>query len=246
MGGFLSFIIIFLEPFDTNEYEHSYKLLLLSGYGGLIFLVFVTLSFIENIWYYRTNKVWRLSFEVVSTIIFFTVSGTVLFLYNHLIVNNLKYSLQDHWWYYKNIVIFFIPILLPPLVYLKRKFGERILPPAENKIMITGKNNNEILEVDKNQLLYINAVENYIEIFFLEKDRNVASKTFRQTLSKAHYQAPYLEKCHRSYLVNTQNIKEIQGNSQRARISFYNTKNEIPLSKSFYKVIKSNLTETKV
>jgi DNA-binding LytR/AlgR family response regulator len=70
-------------------------------------------------------------------------------------------------------------------------------------------------------------------------DKKTASKTFRQTLSSTQKQLPFLEKCHRSYLVNINNIKEIQGNSQNAKIFIKNIDERIPLSKSRYKNIKS-------
>ena len=73
----------------------------------------------------------------------------------------------------------------------------------------------------------------------LTKNNKVISKTFRQTLSNVCEQLPFLEKCHRSYLVNMSAVKEISGNSQAAKISFMVSEKEIPLSKTYYKHIKS-------
>ena len=121
LGFFLSFIIICLEPFDTNQYESNNRLIILSGFGVLLFIVCLLQSIIENIWYYKANKVWTVSYEILSAIIFFTISGTVIYLYNHLIVNDLNYSIKSHWWYYKNIVIVMIPVIAPLLIYLRQK-----------------------------------------------------------------------------------------------------------------------------
>lgn len=241
LGFFLSFLIIFLEPFDTNDFHSNYRNLLLSGFGVFLFLVSLIYSSIENFWYYKVNRVWLVAHEIISTLLFFLILGTVIYLYNQLVVNNLEYTLQSHWWYYKNIVIVFIPVIAPLLLYLRQKFGERIVPISKNSIIIHGENKNELLSLKKNELLYIKAVENYIEIFFIDTDNNRLSKTFRQTLSNVHKQLPFLEKCHRSYLVNFKNIKEIQGNSQSAKISFLYIEDKIPLSKTRYKTIKSKL-----
>ncbi|NQY30631.1 MAG: LytTR family transcriptional regulator [Flavobacteriaceae bacterium] len=134
-----------------------------------------------------------------------------------------------------------IPIVAPVLLYLRQKFGQRIIPNSPNTIIITGENKNEKLKLHKKELLYIQAVENYIEIFFVDRDKKLLSKTFRQTLSKVHEQVSFLEKCHRSYLVNINNIKEIQGNSQSAKIYFQHVEKKIPLSKTLYKSIKSRV-----
>lgn len=241
LGLFLSFVIIFLEPFDTNQFESSKRLLFLSGFGLILFGVFLIQSIIENIWYYRVNKIWTVSYEILSTIVFFTISGTIIYLYNHIIVNEQDYSVKSHWWYYSHIVIAMIPLVGPLLVYLRQKFGECIVPFPPNTIQITGENKNEILQLTKQELLYIQAIENYVEIAFVDAGQNLQSKTFRQTLLNVHQQLPFLEKCHRSYLVNIENIKEIQGNSQSAKICFKHIEQKIPLSKTLYKGIKSRL-----
>ncbi|MGG5487877.1 LytTR family DNA-binding domain-containing protein [Gaetbulibacter jejuensis] len=241
IGVFLSFVIIFLEPFNTNEYKSSFRTLLLIGFGFLLSLVYVIQSVFENIWYRRFNKVWKVYHEIVSILVFFVVSGSVIFLYNTKVINGLDYSIEAHWWYYKNIVFVFIPILTPPLFYLRNKLGERILPIDKSIVIVTGENKKDFLKLEKKKLLYIKAVQNYIEICFLENDTKVSTKMFRQTLSNAHKQLPYLEKCHRSYLLNIGNIKKIKGNSQNAKVSFNNVEQMIPLSKTYYNKIKSKL-----
>jgi hypothetical protein len=239
MGFFLSFIIIFLEPFNTNDFESNNKTILLLGYGVLLFIFFLIQSMIENIWYYRVHKIWVISYEIISTVLFFSILGTVLYLYNRLVLNGNSYSIISHWWFYKNIIIVFIPIFFPLFLYLRNKFGECIIPILQSTIIITGENKNEILKLEKKELLYIKAIENYIEIFFINVYKKKESKTFRQTLSSAQQQIPFLKKCHRSYLVNINNIKEVHGNSQNAKISIHNIEEKIPLSKSYYINIKN-------
>lgn len=241
LGLFLSMIIIFLEPFDTNEYDSDYRLIVLFGFGVLVTLVFIIQSILENRWYNYANKVWTFACEIGSLIVFFLFSGTIIYLYNHLFINNLQYSFKTHWWYYTHIVLAMIPIIAPVFIYVRQKFGERIIPQSSDAIVITGKNKNERLEILKNELFYIQSVENYIEIYYLKPDKQLQSKTFRQTLSQVHEQVSFLEKCHRSYLVNLECVSEIEGNSQRAKIAFKQIDTKIPLSKTLFKVIKSKV-----
>lgn len=241
LGIFLSMLIIFLEPFDTNQYESNYRTLSLLGFGAILACVAFIQSSVENVWYAKVNKIWLVSHEIVSTLVFFSISGTLIYLYNHIIINEDTYSLASHWWYCSHIVLAMIPIVAPVLIYLRQKFGERLVPTPSTLITLTGENKNEVLELQKNDLLYIQAVENYIEIYFMDSDKKLISKTFRQTLSKVHNQASYLEKCHRSYLVNKNVIKDIQGNSQRAKITFEHSDIKIPLSKTYYKHLKSKV-----
>lgn len=238
---YLSFIIIVLQPFDTSQFEADHKILLLSGYGILTFVVFVIQGSIENIWYFRFGRVWLVLHEIIVTLLFCLFTGTVLYMYNRSIVNDEGYNLATYWLFLRITIACMTPVFLPPMLYLRQKFGERIIPRSDNSILLTGENKNEILKLEKEELLFIKAVENYIEICFIDKNKKVSSKTFRQTLSNVGEQLPFLQKSHRSYLVNTGTIVAITGNSQGAKISFVMGEKEIPLSKTYYKDIKNSV-----
>lgn len=239
--SYLSFIIIVLQPYDTSQFEADYKVLLLLGYGILTFVVFVVHSSIENIPYLKVGKVWSVCYEIISVLLFCLFSGTVLYLYNRFIVNLTDLDLASYWRFLSITVACMLPVFVPPMVYLRQKLGERIIPPPKNSIVIMGENKNEILRIEKDELLFIRAVENYVEICFIDKNKKAGSKTFRQTLSNICEQLPFLEKCHRSYLVNLATVKEIAGNSQAAKITFMVGEKEIPLSKTYYKHIKNSV-----
>lgn len=240
LGIYLSFIVIVLKPFDTSQFDAEYKTLLLSGYGILVFVVFVIHSRIENIRYYKIGKVWTVKHEIISILLYCFFAGTVLYSYNRTVVNaGLDYTLATYFRFLSITVLCMMPVFVPPMIYLRYKFGERIIPPAENSIVLVGENKNEVLSMEKDELLFVKAVENYVEICFMDENKKIISLTFRQTLQNVSGQLPFLEKCHRSYLVNTGTIKEISGNSQGAKISFVVGEKEIPLSKTYYKQIKN-------
>lgn len=238
---YLDFIIIALQPFDTDQFQADNRFLLLSGFGVVMFIVFVIHSSIENRWYSRVGKVWLVSHELFSTLVFCLFLGTVVYFYNTIVVNGNNCTLESYWRYLRVTVAYMLPVLIPLMLYLRQKFGERIIPPAENFVVLTGENKNEVLRLNKEELLYIKAVENYVEICFIDESKKVISKTFRQTLSNVSSQVPFLEKCHRSYLVNMLNVAAIFGNSQSATISFLVGVKEIPLSKTYYKDIKNRM-----
>lgn len=236
---YLSFIIIVLEPYDTSQFEADNRTALLSGYGILIFVAYVVYSCIENFWYYNAGKIWVVKKEIISALLFCLFSGTVLYVYNRLVVNLLTCDIETYWRFLSITVACMIPVFVPPMLYLRQQLGECIIPPANNSIVLTGENKNEVLRLDKEQLLFVKAIENYVEICFIDRNGKAVSKTFRQTLSSVYRQLPFLDKCHRSYLVNAGVIKEILGNSQGAKISFGIDEKQIPLSKTYYKQIKS-------
>lgn len=243
LGIFLSFLIIFLEPFDTNQFQAEYRILLLSGFGVTFFISYLIYSSLENNWYNRKDEVWRISDEVLSILIFFLLTGTAVFLYNQIIVNQINYSFDKHIWYLTHIVACMIPVMTPFLIYLRQKLGELNIPKSPDTFFIKGENKNEILELAREDLLYVKSLENYVDIVYSAAADQLATQTFRQTLSKVQNQVPFLKKCHRSYLINSMNIKCIEGNSQSAKIHIRNTDQHIPLSKTFYHKIKNSMAE---
>ena len=244
LGVFLSFVIIVLQPFDTDQFHSNHKILVLSIFGILFCLAFITYSIFENLWYSRVHKVWRAYHELISILLFFTFVGSVIFLYNSLMINQQSYSLKNHLLYLRTIVLAMTPVLAPLTIYLRQKFGERIVPVPGNTVVLIGENKNEVLKLEKEALLYIKAVENYVEICFVDESKQVVSRTFRQTLSNVYHQNRFLEKCHRSYLVNRSAIKEISGNSQSAKISFIHGEEKIPLSKTYYKELRNKFLQS--
>lgn len=238
---YLSFIVIVLQPFDTSQFEADHKVWLLAGYGFLTFVAYFIQSRIENLWYYKAGKIWTVGDEIITIVLFCLFSGTVLYLYNRYVVNRTHFTLATYRRFLSVTVACMVPVIIPPMLYLRQKFGERIIPPADHEITLIGENKHEVLRLDKEKLLFIKAVENYIEICFVDHNNNVISKTFRQTLSNVWMQLPFLQKCHRSYLVNPNSIGTIIGNSQGAKITFEVGEKEIPLSKTYYKNIKNRV-----
>lgn len=243
---YLNFIIIFLQPFDTSQYEADHKNLLLSGFGLVVFAVFVLYNRVENLWYERAGRFWTVQNEIASVLLFCFFAGSIVYVYNRIVVNAVGLAWDTYMRFIVVTVICMLPVFVPPMVYLRQRFGQLIVPVPAGSTMIAGANKNEMLQLENHRLLFVRAVENYVEICFIGTNGQAASKTFRQTLSNISAQMPSLEKCHRSYLVNVEAISQISGNSQAAKIHFGIEGKEIPLSKTFYKHIRNLVSEQTV
>tara|TARA_B100001245_G_scaffold236559_1_gene228304 strand:- start:13217 stop:14122 length:906 start_codon:yes stop_codon:yes gene_type:complete len=242
LGGILAFIIIVLEPFDTNQFESNYRYLLLSGFGVILSILYIIHSALEK-WYFQIfNVAWSRKHELGSVVLYVLTSGTILFLYNYLVVNQTSYVFERHLWYYAHIVLPMSTFIVVPFLWLRNRFGEIQIPLGKNLVVIQGELNDEKLLLKKTHLIYIKAEQNYIRVCYLDEGTCLVSTLLRSTLSKSHAQAPFLIQCHKSYLVNPMKVKEITGNSQKARISLSDTLDVVPLSKSFYKKIKEELS----
>ena len=242
LGGILAFIIIVLEPFDTNQFESNYRYLLLAGFGVILTIIYITHSALEKWYFHVFNVAWSRKHELGSVVLYVLTSGTILFLYNYLVVNQTSYVFERHLWYYAHIVLPMSPLIIIPFLWLRNRFGEMQVPLGKNLVEIKGELNDERLFLKKTNLLYIKAEQNYIRVCYLDENTRFASTLLRSTLSNSHGQAPFLVQCHKSYLINPIRVKEVTGNSQKARIVFSDTLDAIPLSKSFYKKVKEELS----
>ncbi len=244
LGSLLAVVLIFLEPFDINGFEADNKHLIFVGFGILFSIFYLVNSRIEIFWFNALNKTWRVKHEILAFIILVLISSVPIHFYNQVFLNDWfsqNHTVNDYikhgTWFFRSSLIPIMLLLLPFYLYLRNKFGTLHTDEKLKKIEILGANKGEKLKVKEVQILFVKSSENYVEIFF-EKDGNIKQTIFRNTLSAINEQAPFLMYCHRSYLVNTGNIKQIKGNSQNAKIKFdYDL--EIPLSNTHYKNIKT-------
>ncbi|MDT0606382.1 LytTR family DNA-binding domain-containing protein [Croceitalea rosinachiae] len=239
--------MIFLQPFGTYSFESNHKYLIFFGFGLLFFMMYLLWSRIENLWYNYKSKNWEIKDEIISFILFILISSVPIHFYNEVFLNdffNSKYYEYDYLkhglWFFQHSIVPIMLILLPFYIYLRSKFGELITSDSLNEIDIYGINKDEKITIKKEELLYIKASENYVNIYYT-KNNIIQLKTFRSTLTAVKKQVPFLYKSHRSYLVNLSEIKAIKGNSQNGKIEFHYEGLLVPLSKSYYKTIKSML-----
>ncbi len=247
LGLILAFIMIFLRPFDTNQFESNHRYLILFGFGVLLSIVYLINVRMESLWYNYKNKSWKVKHEIVSFLSFILISSVLIHFYNQVFLNDFfnyeyeRYEYIKHGiWFFQQSIIPIVLILLPFYIYFRNKFGEVITSKSLSEIEFSGINKGEKILIQKKAVLFIKSSENYVEIFY-KKDNTLEHETFRNTLTVINKQAPFLYQCHRSYLVNISEIKIIIGNSQNAKIKFRHGDLDIPLSKSYYKTIKSAL-----
>lgn len=114
----------------------------------------------------------------------------------------------------------------------------------ENKDLITiAGNTKESIEISPKMILYAEVIGNYVTIHFIKNDK-FEKKSMRITLSqiiKELNNYPEIVRCHRAFIVNTSYITNVRGNSQGYFLKLYNSDAEIPVSRSYIKIIKDKL-----
>ncbi len=90
--------------------------------------------------------------------------------------------------------------------------------------------------INKSNFLYVEAIKNNVHIYYYDEEI-VKTISIRNTLKNIEnqFQDNSLFRCHRSFIVNTNNIKTAKGNSNRYKIYFDNYNHFIPVSRSYTK-----------
>ncbi len=108
------------------------------------------------------------------------------------------------------------------------------LPDGNGSIILTGENQGEKLELAHENLLAVQALDNYVNVFWKE-DQQLHSTLLRNTLSNIADQvsgAAYMFRSHRSWLVNVQRVARVDGNAQGLKLSVELMDQQVPVSRS--------------
>ena len=107
----------------------------------------------------------------------------------------------------------------------------------KQKKMLIGDAENDSMELNENDLIFIQASDNYCHVHYLEDDK-ISTRLIRTTMKNIEAQLsafPELQRCHRSYMVNRQKISKITGNARAYTIHFTVCDEQIPVSRGIRK-----------
>ncbi len=102
-------------------------------------------------------------------------------------------------------------------------------------VTILGSNRGEKLNFQLNDLLFIQASGNYLEVY-LKNAPSFRPVLLRNTISDMENQLSRfsnIKRCHRSYMVNLGNAQEVQASAQGLSIVFSDLNRQIPVSKTY-------------
>lgn len=252
------FLLSAFQPFGLSTIQ-QHKLPILIGY----MLVTATCLSIKIylfplIWknFYNEKK-WTIGKEIFSmmqTVIFITFGNCLyssFFLLGHLSLLSVTFYL---------IATFLIAIF--PITFLHFLHQNRLLsnslkdiaalnkqishsykemPPSES-VTLEG-NSKDAITLQIYQLQYLEANGNYVNIHYYENNC-IKKKMLRTTIKQLEEcLEPFssIIRCHRAFIINTNAIKQIRGNSQGYHLLFEGDEKEIPISRAYIKQVKAQI-----
>ncbi|MCE2495521.1 MAG: LytTR family transcriptional regulator DNA-binding domain-containing protein [Flavobacteriales bacterium] len=254
VGAFL----VFFRPFGLYSVDRKYDYVLW-GFGAVTFLATL---FNDGILpkllpsFFHERK-WNTGKEIAFVLYHIWFIGTANFAYLLLLTTT-----KLIWTAYGQICMYTLGIGLFPVVLgiaiRQRQLFDRYSGQAEqihptqptrpdvSAVVISGKNDNEQLELPAQNLLYLEAEGNYVIVGF-EKDGALQKEMLRSTLRELLEQLnehPSLEQVHRSFVANLDRVDRVTGNSQGLQLHFGESGVEIPVSRRKVPEIKELLEHT--
>lgn len=255
-GFFVFLFLVIFQPFGLQNYENKYKIIHFWGYG---FITSVTML-ISHLWFtllfpkWYCRKAWTVGKNLIYIIWVFLAIGITNWAYS-VYFNFGSFSFRYFFLFQSmTLLIGIFPVTIGTLIvyqkHLKNALKEaQILnqnisnyKPTLNKqiVEIPSKNKSENLKVELESLLYIKAMENYVEVCTVNK--SIILRNTLKEVEKTLITIPELKRCHRSYLINLQKIKSFSGNAQGLSLRLdVKDSEEIPVSRSYVSQIKTAL-----
>ncbi|MEM0930829.1 MAG: LytTR family DNA-binding domain-containing protein [Bacteroidota bacterium] len=254
-GIFIAFFLIFFEPFNIDIDSGRTKVMPLLFYGFITSLVLFVSFYVLPLLvpFFFDDSRWKVKHQILFCCAVLFVIATLNGVFTNYI-NGLNFTWRNYWWIINRTFIlgaipFSFLILLDTLGknYRNVKEARTILqmkpelPEIEqgNSWTITTDLKNEHFILNDTHFEYAVAHGNYIDVYRKDEDKTYF-KTYRINLSSFEKQlnAPYLQRCHRSYLINLTKVSHVTGNAQGLKLGLIGGDVAIPVSRKYIPVVR--------
>ncbi len=264
-GVFTAVFLIFLKPFPSLF--NFDNVLITAGYGLVVSLILAINHFLISKILPIDIKQWTIGKSIFWTL-HDIVSLTIwVFVYNN-IWNNFENFTWSKFFYvgWITLVLAIIPVMISTILLenwlLRRNLRNAsrlqqsvdnvttitpaVIPSTTNLLTIYAENQSEWLKIRPADLIFLESADNYVSIFYKEQNQ-VQKKLLRSTLTKVADQIsqPFIQRCHRSYMLNLHQIKYVNGNSRGLQLQLLDADKIIPVSRKYVKSILAQIEANK-
>ena len=246
-GLIVSFFLWIFKPFGISGAPVSNLDFFILGYGAVSFFIVVGMRVFTYLFpgFYNEDR-WTVEKNIFQYSLVLFVVGLGNLVYTHYAAG-LPISKATFIFFqlYTVSVAFIISAILTFWNYfrtehLNKLFAEKIDREihsdkqllTEKKFIIRPESETGELEFSNRSLLFIESADNYAKIYFL-KSGKAEMKMIRGSLKRIGDQLnyPFIFRCHRSYIVNLENVSSVKGNSQGYRLYFPGLDETVPVSR---------------
>ncbi len=248
-GAVVFFFLFFLRPFGLATYPGNIFVVSLY-FTAVAFVLTLLYGYLVCIPWVKHVKIWRVWHQILAFVLllcFISVGNSL--------ADSAFFGGRVSWartlaYLYPTLIIF-IPIMLIniSLGYQKRlrtRLAEML--PKEEPSEETGQTvtfhdhnvNGSDLTLPVSDFLYAEAQKNFVDVCYRQAGR-VEHCQLRSTLASvlADANVPRIFQCHRSFIVNLNNITAAEGNSNGYRLTMGDASCVVPVSRSYVAKLRS-------
>ena len=253
------FALVFINaysPFGVDKWYNVTSLMFLI-YSSLTILTGVLVVVISRILMYHVSKKYSINLwqyllwifaEIFSMALAYALFEKIFLKDARLFTDLIKNSSRN------TALVLLLPYSILWLYFSWRDKKEQIeklgdLPayPDSTRNMIPFYDDKGILKfsIKKENLLYLESAENYVNICYLNKGK-VSKYLLRDTLKKIEesFSGTEIVRCHRSYIVNFEKVKVIRKDKDGLMLEFDNPSvTDIPVSKTYVNAVMQTFSK---
>ena len=242
-------ILFVLQPFGFSMYRGS-KFLVAALFGLVTSGCYAVygLSVVRTL-HARVKpwRIWHQAFTVLGLILFIAVCNFILFSFIFKYPITIRFFLAFLYW---TMIIGTIITTLAIVIDYNRNLRDRMEELLSNTteeqkdISVTISDHNvrgNDLTIPINDLLYVEAQKNNVSVCFV-KDGKLQTTEIHTTLTAVAEELKDYDnifQCHRSFIVNVNNITSARGNSNGYQLTLGSCPASIPVSRSYVSRLKS-------
>lgn len=248
--AFSVFFLIVFEPFRINDWLRypswlqKFGLISIGGCIGLTIafsqLLIRTLIPVKE-FRYGHFILWTLSEILLASLVITAIFADYSQRFLHEYLSTLKYIAVGL------LLPYAFSMLILMLMQLKNKrtdSGALVAPENPDLVHIRDEREQVKFSIRKDFILYLESADNYVTIFYL-LEGEVKKELVRTSMKKLEpLLLPYgLVRCHRSFMVNMENVQRIKKEGRSYQIKMKNCDWIIPVSRGYNSQVRSQVLE---
>lgn len=249
-GLFITLFLSIFRPFGFDQVSGwiLYKICIEFGLITFASVAFLTIVMPLLIPGFFDPERWMVYKEIGFTIVNVVFIGFSNAMYLHL----TGYSDADLWLLIVDLQVNTLSVGIIPIVFyvyydqakyfkkyaleaeqMSTKIAQHPIDLQEDKLLVFKNENGEVeYLIPTSQLLFIKSDGNYLELMIGETDK-VKKELLRNRVKNILEELPSVFiRCHRSYVVNLEKVRSVDGNARGYELTLANTELKVPVSRN--------------
>ena len=255
-------LVVFLlfQPFGFGDKDLALKLILFPVYSLLAYFYSIANFFIVR-HILKSKKRWSVKNELLCFAIGMLPSTFLVHLLSVWITGDMPLNM---YWYFKllyHVSSLFLIIAVVEFLYYSYRSADIKIEHLSSQLQLVSRQlgsakqkpdfeivsislEKDSIDINRNKIVFIKSIGNYLEFYFREGNGQLKTLVKRGRIRQAAKDLeafPEFLRCHRAFIINLKQAKQIKGNSKNARLVFDQKLEEIPVSRSQFKTLKEQL-----